>query len=119
MCTQHGPALPNGHEHGNPRRTLRFGPEVVREPGNDDADGGVCPACDAEDGKVARVRVRWDDEHDQVADRTEEARARDDEAARLEAIRTVGGTAEDDRGDRVGRNGKQLGERISCEGREI
>ena len=84
----------------------------MREPGNDDADGGVCPAGDAEDGKVARVRVRWDDEHDQVADRTEEARARDDKAARLEAIRKVGGTAEDESSDRVGRNGKQLGERI-------
>ena len=106
MRTQHRPVPPNGYEHGNPRRAFRSGPEVVREPGNDDADGGVCPACDAEDGKVARVWVRRDDEYDQVADRTEEARARDDEAARMEAIRTVGGTAEDEGGDRVGRNSK-------------
>lgn len=89
----------------------------MREPCDDDTDGRVCSARDAKHSKIPRVWVGRDDQHDQVSDRTEETRTGDDETASLETISEVSSAAKDDGGDRIRRDGEELGERIGCTGR--
>lgn len=86
----------------------------MRVPRDHNPDARVRPARDAKHGKVAGVGVVRDDNDDQVADRAEEAGAGDNETAGLETVCKVGGAAEDEGGDGVGRDGEELGERVGC-----
>lgn len=84
----------------------------MREPRDDKTDGGVRPAGDAEHGEVPCVRVRRHNQHDQIADRTEETRAGDDETAGLETVGEVSRATEYDGGDYVWWDGEDLSESI-------
>jgi len=114
MGTEDRSTLADSDERRYTSSLLRFRTEVVREPGDDDTDGGVRPARDAKHSKVPRVRVGRHDQHDQVSDRTEETRTSDDETAGLETIGEVSSTAKDYRSDCVWRDGEELGDRIGC-----